>query len=517
MPELMVSEPPAAPGPAESRDSQDLARFGYKQELARTLGSFSSFAAGFSYISILTGVFQLFWLGFASGGPAFFWTWPLVFAGQFLVALCFAELAAHYPVSGSVYQWSRQIGHRAVGWLAGWVYLACMIVSLAAVPIAVKTPALDILHQCGYVAADRPETGVLLGCLLIGFTTLVNSIGVRLLARTNNVGVFTELVGAALLIVLLAVHSMRGPQVVFDTQDRGAGEPLGYLGAFLAAALMASYVMYGFDTAGTLAEETTEPRKKAPRAILQALAAAALAGGLLMLFALMAVGNPHDPKLGEEPNGLLYGIKTILGGGLTSVFTVAIVVAITVCTLAVHTGTARLMFAMARDNNLPFGTSLARVSPSSRTPVVPVLLAGVLAVAVLMAFAHSDKLYEIVPVVAVLWANLAYLFVTVSLLVCRLRGWPGRADAASRDVFRLGRWGLPVNLLAVAWGVFMVVNIGWPRGDEQAPWYEPYSAVLLTAGLLALGGLYYALVQRFKTGVLPEHRARWSPGNQEGH
>ena len=75
---------------------------------------------GFSYISILTGVFQMFYLGFAAAGPAFFWTWPVVFLGQFTVALCFAELAAHYPLSGGVYQWSRRIGSPAwAGWPAG--------------------------------------------------------------------------------------------------------------------------------------------------------------------------------------------------------------------------------------------------------------------------------------------------------------------------------------------------------------------------------------------------------------
>ena len=53
-----------------------------------------------------------------------------------------------------------------------------------------------------------------------------------------------------------------------QTQGHGDHEPLGYLGPFLAAAVMASYVMYGFDTAGTLAEETNDPRRRAPRAIL---------------------------------------------------------------------------------------------------------------------------------------------------------------------------------------------------------------------------------------------------------
>src|SRR5260370_3433524 len=114
-------------------DQHDLADSGYKQELDRTLGRFSSFAAGFSYISILTGMFQNFHLGFSAGGPAFFWTWPLMFVGQFMVALCFAELAAHYPLCGGVYQWSRHVGSRGVGWLAGWVYLASLVRPPAAV------------------------------------------------------------------------------------------------------------------------------------------------------------------------------------------------------------------------------------------------------------------------------------------------------------------------------------------------------------------------------------------------
>src|SRR5437870_10903441 len=100
-------------------DNNDLASFGYRQELKRSLGSFSAFAAGFSYISILTGLFQMFHLGYQAGGPAFFWTWPTVFVGQLLVALCFAELAAHYPLSGGVYQWSKCVGSGAMGWMAG--------------------------------------------------------------------------------------------------------------------------------------------------------------------------------------------------------------------------------------------------------------------------------------------------------------------------------------------------------------------------------------------------------------
>ena len=80
-----------------------------------------------------------------------------------------------------------------------------------------------------------------------------------------------------------------------------------------ATALTASYVLYGFDTAGTLAEETHDPRKKAPRAILQALLAAGFAGLLVLLFALMAAPDLGMPDLGNIRGGLPMLVKSVLG------------------------------------------------------------------------------------------------------------------------------------------------------------------------------------------------------------
>src|SRR5256884_5975281 len=99
----MVDIHDETPGEA-ARDAADLARFGYKQELRRTLGVFSSFAVAFSYISPSTGIFTLFALGLTTIGGVFFWSWPIVAIGQFIIALGWAELSSHYPVAGSVFQ-----------------------------------------------------------------------------------------------------------------------------------------------------------------------------------------------------------------------------------------------------------------------------------------------------------------------------------------------------------------------------------------------------------------------------
>ncbi|WP_051940448.1 APC family permease [Phaeacidiphilus oryzae] len=504
--------------PKSPTDDAELSEFGYKPELKRTLGDFHTFAAGVSYISILTGTFQMFYFGFAHGGPAYWWSWPLVFVGQLMVALCFAELAARYPVAGSIYNWAKRIGNPHVGWLAGWMMLTASIVSLAAVALSYQEtlPQISQVFQIvgdGTGRYDAAENAVLLGGILIVFTTLVNAFGVKLMATINTAGVFLELVATVVLIVLFAVHIVRSPAAVLtDTQQHGAGHPAGYLGAFLVASLASAYVMYGFDTAASLGEESLDPSRNAPRAIMRALLASFVLGGLVLLLALMAVHSLTGGGLSTD--GLQYVVIDVLGSTVGKAMLWCVLIAVTVCELAVHTAAIRLAFAMSRDNNLPASGLMARVSPRFRTPVLPAVVIGALAVLVLVVNIRTPQIFSLVTSVAIIMIYLAYLLVTLPMLVSRLRGtWhpaPGR--------FTLGRLGLPINILAVLWGAGMIVNLAWPRNSvyNSTPphhWYLQWGAVLFV-GVVALGGFaYYWFVQRHRTGVRAEHAAEPRPAD----
>jgi urea carboxylase system permease len=472
-------------------DSQDLASFGYRQELDRTLGSFSAFAAGFSYISILTGLFQTFAFGFGAGRETLLWSWPMVFAGQFLVALGFAELAAHYPLSGGAYQWSKLVGSPFLGWIVGWTFIACLIVTLAAVALALQNTLPQISSRF-QITGQGPVNAVLLGCILLVASTWLNSAGVGLLARVNNLGVFTELIGVSILIAALCFRAVRPADRVFfppAAQGRSLMTPL-----LVSAAVTASYVLYGFDTAGSLAEETENPRSKAPRAILQALAAAGALGMLVLLFALMSAGDLGAGELSRADGGLAWLVKNVLGGTFGTILLCDVVFAIVVCALAVHAGAVRLIFAMARDGKLPFSRVLSHVSPVSKTPVVPAVVTGGLAIAILVVNVNLPRLIELVTMVAALWANLAYLFVTAALFRRRIGGWP--ASERTRG-FSLGRWGIPVNVAAAVWSAFMVVNLGWPRAEVYGDgWQSRFAPAILTGVLLAAGASSYGVMQR---------------------
>jgi urea carboxylase system permease len=498
----------AANPPRTRTDSADLAEFGYKQQLERSLGSFSSFASGFSYISIMTGVFQLFFFGFGSGGPAFIWTWPLVFLGQLAVAFCFAEMAGQYPLAGSVYQWSKQIARPVTSWFAGWIMIIGAVVTAAAVAVAYQIilpqvwPGFEIIGGAADIGATSTPGGaknaIVLALGLVVFTTVVNVIGVKVMAKINNFGVAVELGGIILLIIALTVHIRRGPQVAFQTSGAGSGHSLGYLGAFMVAALMSAYVFYGFDTAGSLAEETVEPRRHAPRAIIRAITAAFVVGGLLMLVAMMAVGNIHAKEL--SVSGMPYLLKSTLGDTLGDVFLVCSAIAITVCCLAVQTAAIRMIFAMARDGRLPFRDAVAKVSPRSKTPILPALITGVLTVVVLLINIGNQRAFFVLTSTAIILFYIPYLLVTGPMLVRRLRGqWPGLDHG---PYFRMGRFGVIVNAFAVLYGLAMIINLLWPRGAVYGTdhWYYQWGAVLTSVLIAVVGGVMLLLRRRTWTG-----------------
>ena len=496
--------------PGGAADS-GMEHFGYKQSLARSIGSFGSFAAGVSYISILTGTFQLFYFGFGTAGPAYLWSWPMVLLGQLAVALCFMELAAKYPIAGSVYNWSKILGSRLVGWSSGWLMLTASIVTLSAVVLALQLnlPRLWSGFQMigdGSGTYDFATNAVVLGTVLILFTTVVNALGVRLMAMINSAGVFIELIAACLIALFLAVNIKRGPEVFFSAHGYGAGRSFGYLSDFLMASLASGYVMYGFDTASSLGEETLEPRRTAPRAILRAILASFVIGGAILVFAVMAAPDLADPRIGSSSGGLQYIVEQVMWGPLGRIFLVCIVVAVTVCSLAVHTAAIRLTFAMARDNALPFGEKLARVNSQTQAPIVPAVVIGVIAELILVLNIGQPKIFTVLTSIAVIMIYMAYLLVTIPLLKKRLAGqWPP-ADLAAGGYFTMGRWGMFVNVVAVLWGSGMALNLAWPREAVYGtPWYNTWGAFVYIAIILGAGLWWYAVKGRGHIGTLASH------------
>ena len=496
----------------------DLARFGYNQELHRRVGSFASFAAGFSYVSILTTVFQLFFLGFGFGGAAFFWTWPIVFIGQMLVALNFATLAARFPISGAIFQWSSRLAGQTFGWFTGWVMIIGQILTVAAAAIALQAVLPSIWSGFQFLGGDSSPTSVsgarnavLLGVILLAVTTAVNIIGIRLMAIISSTGVVLEILGVIAIVITLFAHAKRGPSVVMHSTGAAPtpGDP--YIWAFLASGLMAAYVMVGFDSAGELSEETHAPRRITPRTIIRALIVSGVGGALLLIAALMAAPSLTDGNLASV--GLPYVVEAVFGATAGRIILADVVIAIIVCTLACQTSGARMMYSMARQKALPFHGVLARVSPRTGTPIVTSLVVGVGAALVLVVNLGQSAVFTALSSLCIAMLYLGYLGVTAPLLLHRFRHARGRASAATAEgtdehgkrLFSLGKWAIPVTVVAVIYQVLAVVNLAWPRSSVYDltghTWWLKWSAVLFIGITLVVGYLVHLRLRGGKVHI----------------
>jgi amino acid transporter len=147
---------------------------------------------------------------------------------------------------------------------------------------------------------------------------------------------------------------------------------------------------------------------------------------------------------------------------------------------------------MARDGRLPASGPLSSVNPRTGTPLWPSVAVGGLAIGVLAINLGNAALFTTLSSVCIVMLYLAYLLVTVPMLINRIRGdWRRTGQTMPANLFSLGRWGLPVNILAVLYGAAMVVNLAWPRPEVYDPAGQDgillYSAPLVVGIVLVLG------------------------------
>jgi amino acid transporter len=378
----------------------------------------------------------------------FIWSWPIVAIGQLLVALGFAELSSHYPVAGSVFQWTKYLAGKTYSWFTGWIYLFAGILTVASVCATLPVALIPAFNNMGWNLANTPNNNRWIAVITLVAITVMNIFGVRLVAIVNNTGVLFEILGMVVFAFVLALfHHHQSGAVIFHT----GGTSL-TTGTFLIAMFMSLFVIYGFDTAGTLAEETRDPRREAPKAILGSIIGAFIIGGIFLYACLLAIPNLSDAVKG--PFGPADIIDANFGNAFSTIFLLVVAAAIFVCCLSIQTSTIRLGFGMARDKALPGSSLLSKVHPGLHTPVFMCITIGVLAFIPMLQYAGAG----IIAIAATGMIYLSYFVGNIALLRARLRGWP-----KAKAPFSLGRWGLPVNLLALAWGGGMLVNFAWPR------------------------------------------------------
>jgi amino acid transporter len=513
-----------------ARDDAQLRELGIKPELRRTLGFLSNFAIAFSFISVTTGSFGNFGIGIGLGGPMMFWTWFIIIAGQTLVALVFAELASHFPVAGSIYQWSKRLSNRTLGWFTGWFYFWAQVVTVTAVAVIVAFVVDGLVATEGFLDSPSIIPGVTMFTFIaltaLVLTTLINAFGVRLLATLNNIGVATEILGMVVFaLVLLFFANHQSPSVLFETAGAEAANNGNLLATFMLGFFMSIFIVYGFDTAGSFGEETLDASRQAPRGVLSSIWLSGLVGVVFLLAVILSLRD--IPATMEAGLGGAFPIGTTISENLTAdfagitvgeIYLLVILISVFVCTLAIQGAATRMMFSMGRDRHLPFGGVWGHVSPRFKTPANAAVAVGVLAAIPILLVGPIGGITLSIAATGLIY--LSYFLCNLGVAMARTRGWPHKPAW-----FNLGRWGMLVNVLALIYGGIMIVNVGlWASpqlfgdfgGDGRAYWNPLINGLFEINGqkleglpawplyeslvglLLVTGAIYYAVAIRGK-------------------
>jgi amino acid transporter len=471
-------------GSAGASDEQVLASFGYRQELRRSLKLFSLFAISFSFISITAGIYLNFGFGLAHMGPASIWLFLVVGAGQILVALVLAELSTRIPLAGYSYQWGTRLINPTYGWFIGWTSLAWMttgsagISSLAAAPIWASLFGWD---------ASNTTLLLVIALVLTAIVTVVNVISVVVAARINNVAVFTEVIGTAfiglLLLVLWIAKPVGSAGILFNTGGLTGGA---LLLAIPYAALMGAYTLAGMEVAADLSEEAIGARITVPRAIISSVVIATIVGMIALIGFTIAI--PNLAKITASATPIPDILTYWLGSTLTKVFLVFVVFSIFALTVVISAAQARLLYAMARDNMLPFSSTLRKVNPRTKTPVIG-LLVGMVLTMLLIFYGYFQSSGFVVLVSAS--ATFPFVVYLLALIAYARR----RSElAAMPNAFSLGSAAGPVLVGAIVWIVAILLALILPKD------FWGGDIVIVGAEVLALAWYLFGLRPRYARG-----------------
>ncbi|MGZ4444319.1 MAG: APC family permease [Nocardioidaceae bacterium] len=466
-------------------DDERLAALGYKPQLNRVLGLFANFSVAFTYLSPMVGIYSLFVLGVAAGGPAYVWLTWIPVAGMLLVALVFGELASHYPVAGALYQYSKFSVGPTYGWFVGWFYGMALLITVASVDTGVVGYTVALAHNWFGWSYDASNhlTILVITVGLLAIQTILNITGTQVMSRVAQFGVYVEIVGTLGIAIILAINGFHhGLGFLFTTQnvEHKAGNPLGldfggnwWTGAALVAVLAPVYIFYGFESAGDISEETKDAGVKVPRAMRLALLWGGAASFVLTASLLLAMPSGSNP-VGKTVNG--GGVPFILGelpSWLQDLLLVTIIFAFFSCGTSVQGAGSRLAFSYARDGALPGSSWLAKVHQRFRTPTNALLAGAVVSLLfVLLVFYSPSKdihigfitypagVSALVSLVSfgVSGIYLSFLLAVLAAIIARARGW------IPEGKFTLGRWGWAVYIAAAAYLVLMLLNVVLPTG-----------------------------------------------------
>ncbi|MET9293484.1 amino acid permease [Streptomyces sp. NPDC003077] len=465
-------------------------RLGYKPVLTRRMGPFGNFAISFSVISVLSGCMTLYGFGLTTGGPAvMMWGWIVVGFMVMFIGAGLAEVTSAYPTSGALYFMADQLGGRRWGWYTGWLNLLGLLGAIAGIDYGAALFTGAFLNlQWGF--DPTPGSLMVIYLIILCLHGTLNLFGVRLVSILTSISVWWHLAGVVLIVGVLWLvpsHHQSASFVFGEFVNNTGWSSSVYV--VLIGLLLAQYTFSGYDASAHLSEETTQAQTSAARGIVRAIGWSWVAGFVLLMgltFAIQDYAGTLESATNVPPAQIFLDA---LGVGGAKALLLVVIVAQLFCGNAEVAATSRMVFAFSRDGALPGSRLWRRVSRRNGTPTRAVLLTVVVAAVLVLPSLYSATAYAAVTSINVIGITPAYAIPIFLRLRARDRFRPGP--------WNLGRWGVPIGVVAVVWVAFVTVLFCLPQSHPVSLENFNYAPVALVV-VLVLASVWWVVAGRRK-------------------
>ncbi|EKG17660.1 Amino acid/polyamine transporter I [Macrophomina phaseolina MS6] len=481
----------------QNDDERLLARIGYNQELRREFNKWSTVSYAISILGVLGSVPATFGSPISAGGPATaVWAWFIGSVMAMCIASSVAELVSAYPTAGGMYFVTKHVvppEHVAIwAWVVGWcnflgqaagvASLAYTISQMIFAAAVMYSPTLDDGSSAFTPTALQT---VLLAILILCLFGIICSLTTRMLHKIILwFAPINILASISICVALLCLTpDKRPPEWVFTEVTDGSG--WGSKGfSFLLGFLSVAWTMTDYDGTTHMSEETHDAAIRGPVAIRSAILVSGLVGWMLTVTFCFCLTETNYDGIVNSPTGLPVAQIFLNAGGRTG----GIVMWCFVILVQFFTGcsamlaNARMCYAFARDDALPFSSLWSKINKYTGTPVNAVWLVVVFCTCLdLIGIGSTLTIVAIFNICAPA-LDLSYVAVIIAHRVYenRVRFIPGP--------YTMGIWSKPVNLIACTWVIFISVILFFPTTKPVTPTNMNYAiCVAGFVGLFSLG------------------------------
>lgn len=320
-----------------------------------------------------------------------------------LTAMSYAKMCRRYPVAGSVYSYvSKSIGPK-LGFLSGWALMLDYILL-----------PMTCYLSCGlYLNIMIPAVPIWMWIIItVIFVAVCNYIGVGVAAIINNINVIAPILAIVVTVIFIIKFVAGGggagtfiyPEAVYNTETFD-------FGSIMTGAAIMAIVFVGFDSVTTYSEETINPEKNMPRAVIIVCVGAAIE--FFIVAYLMNCGWPYEPGALTNPDTAITEYNEHIGiGWMNGIFVVINTLACIGCCIAGNGATARVMLGMGRDGFLP-NRFFGYIHPKFKTPSRNILLTAAIG---LTAIIFQNSLTNAMSLVS-FGAILGFIFTNICVIV----------------------------------------------------------------------------------------------------